>query len=98
MKGFCPNGPNCQFGHPKYELPTVGKRNSGSSMATFCALCGKPGHIASSCTMRPAPEYKKLRPLSEVTCYKCGELGHYANMCTNGRKKPPAGGYPGQQM
>jgi hypothetical protein len=30
----------------------------------------------------PSPGPKKLRPLSEVTCFRCKNKGHYANKCT----------------
>lgn len=33
LLGFCPDGPNCQYGHPKYELPSSVDSNSWSLSA-----------------------------------------------------------------
>mmetsp|Transcript_19526 Transcript_19526/g.32550 ORF Transcript_19526/g.32550 Transcript_19526/m.32550 type:complete len:294 (-) Transcript_19526:44-925(-) len=48
MAGFCINGPQCKFGHPKFELP---KDDTGVTRvrAVVCHKCGQEGHKAYAC-------------------------------------------------
>ena len=64
--GVCPDGPNCKFGHPKFEIPMpprdaqqkgVGGMGGGGmrdlSMVT-CYKCYQKGHYANACPNAPA--------------------------------------------
>jgi len=33
MEGFCPDGPNCKFGHPKYEVGKEDDVTGGNAQA-----------------------------------------------------------------
>jgi len=59
MIGFCPDGPLCKLGHPKYELPRLSgdDPNSQSRLRTrtpvVCHKCGVAGHKAANCPDAP---------------------------------------------
>ena len=49
MIGFCPEGPDCEYEHPKFELPVA---ESGQSIIQ-CHFCGKYGHKSNICPENP---------------------------------------------
>ncbi|KAJ3027055.1 UNVERIFIED_CONTAM: RNA-binding component of cleavage and polyadenylation factor [Siphonaria sp. JEL0065] len=76
VTGFCPKGPECPFGHPKFELPNLNDDGDKTGAQT--------GGQASTGAFNP--NYKK-----EVMCYKCKQQGHIAINCPN-EQAPNQGG------
>jgi len=51
LAGFCPEGPACKFGHPKYELPAADTvEEAQSKKMVTCSKCGGVGHTMGYCT------------------------------------------------
>ena len=91
MKGFCANGPNCNFGHPKWELPTTklpsSDNNNQSQTNQINIHQNRSSSDNNNNQAMPMKNKTGYRPLSTVTCYKCRQLGHYADKCPNPRKE-----------
>lgn len=71
MIGFCPDGPLCKYGHPKYELPKGSEGDMSNPrrnrMPVVCHKCGVAGHKAANC---PETQRVRRRPLlSLVPCW-----------------------------
>jgi cleavage and polyadenylation specificity factor subunit 4 len=53
LTGFCPEGPDCSFGHPKYDIPNerheqpppkVETEKTENRQEIICFDCGEKGH------------------------------------------------------
>lgn len=58
MNGFCPDGPECKYTHPRFDLPplepmtTLGNRKPNFGLVV-CHHCGELGHKISQCPTAP---------------------------------------------
>merc|ERR1712130_451102 len=57
---FCPEGPNCEFGHPKHELPQE-ENSRRQTRNVICRACHQPGHCDYECMNTPASERRSYR-------------------------------------
>ena len=46
-----------------------------------CAICGRIGHIATTCRQKNRPPEKQRLPLADRHCYYCLEKGHFIINC-----------------
>ncbi len=75
LAGFCPDGPQCKFGHPKYELP---RDDTGTTGATayvkrprtpmVCHKCGAAGHKVMNCPLLEQHEVHSFLPVCVCVC------------------------------
>lgn len=102
LTGFCPEGPNCPNGHPKYELPTMYSADAGGDdrqQPQNQQQSSQQQQDTSSIEDQPQrshvnrPQSGFYRRLEDVTCFKCGAQGHYANRCPQGRGGGGGGSY-----
>ncbi|KAL1431243.1 hypothetical protein MTO96_014619 [Rhipicephalus appendiculatus] len=49
--GFCPDGPECKFMHPMFDLPVPDPAQQGRNIV--CHYCGETGHKALFCQKMP---------------------------------------------
>jgi len=50
MVGFCPVGPECEYEHPKWELPSI---ESSTQKVIRCHYCNEIGHKSNVCEKNP---------------------------------------------
>ncbi|KAJ3267464.1 Cleavage and polyadenylation specificity factor subunit 4, partial [Blyttiomyces sp. JEL0837] len=56
ITGFCPKGPDCSFGHPKYELPNLNADEDGQGGGPGTGSGGNYG--------------SHNRNMKDIVCYK----------------------------
>ena len=61
MIGFCPEGPDCEYQHPKFELPVM----DGGQSIIQCHYCHKYGHKSNVCPENPNRIPEAERPAFE---------------------------------
>ena len=46
LAGYCPNGPECPNGHPRFEIPVPPDTDArgGKKVVITCHYCGDVGH------------------------------------------------------
>lgn len=59
LAGFCPDGSDCKFMHPRFELPPASDPKELPKRPPVCHNCGDLGHKASHCPKLP-PEQREL--------------------------------------
>lgn len=59
MSGFCPDGSDCKFMHPRFELPPASDPKEMPKRPPVCHNCGDLGHKASHCPKLP-PEQREI--------------------------------------
>lgn len=53
LAGFCPDGSNCKFMHPRFELPAPPEQTKDAKRLPVCHYCSEVGHKASTCNKIP---------------------------------------------
>ena len=46
-----------------------------------CAICGRMGHIVTTCSKKNRPPERQRIPLADCQCYYCLEKGHFIRNC-----------------
>lgn len=89
IAGFCPDGPQCKYMHPQFDLPAAPDANAKDNkkpQVIICHHCGEIGHKISYC-LKMTPEAREAAVKQEEAKLKA--LGYM---------KPPQGppfGIPG---